>query len=181
MTQEIKNEWGFYIGHSAFKSSSTKRTYKLNHIRITSYLKKPIHQSSELEIIECVNNISNNQISKGLLLNCGIVFYNLYNLDNTLLIQERNKKDVYVENLNTLPTLKDLEIRIKYLFYNERWRDTIILFLLINYNCRTSDLNIEIVNSIHETKRDKKRNYIVIRKEDFVFIMLYNLPTFQCT
>jgi len=41
---------------------------------------------------------------------------------------------------------------------------------MINYNTRNADVNVEIVDSIHATKKDKKRNYLVKRKEDFVFI-----------
>ena len=46
----------------------------------------------------------------------------------------------------------------------------IINFLLINYNTRNADLDVEFVNSIHTTKANKKRNYIVSRKNDFVYI-----------
>ena len=164
---EIKCEWNNYLGGSAFKSKQTIQTYHANHRRITSFLNKPIHSSSQEEIIEAANNIANNKNTKGLLLNCGIAFYNLYNLNTNLLIQE---KKIITECEDKEICLDDLDKRLNYLFYKERWRDVIILYLLLNYYCRNADLNIEIVKSIHRTKHDKKRNYIVTRKEDFVFI-----------
>ncbi len=175
---QIKNEWGNYIGSSAFKSQYTISTYKINHKRITGYLNNTIHGSSQEDVINAISNIANNDTTKGLLLNCGIVFYDMYDMDNELLIKEKKRVDDIkkvrdnniIENTQDLPSLNDLEQRLNYLFYNERWRDVLILYLLLHFNCRNADLNVEIVRSIHATKRDKKRNYIVIRKEDFVFI-----------
>lgn len=63
-------------------------------------------------------------------------------------------------------------------FFNENWRGYIINFLLINYNTRNADLDLQFVKTIHETKADKKRNYIVIRKHDFVYIR-NNYKTFK--
>lgn len=179
MAEKIKEEWQSYIAGSVFKSKYTISSYKNAHRRLTDYLGVAIKDAVQKDIIECIDEIANNPNTKASLLNCGIVFYNLSDLDNKLLLKH---KLIITEEINkhraekgkekslTLPSKDDLDKRLKTLFTQERWSDYIILWLMINYNTRNADVNVEIVNSIHATKKDKKRNYLVRRKEDFVFI-----------
>ena len=179
MAEKIKEEWQSYIAGSVFKSKYTITSYKNAHRRLTDYLGVAIKDALQKDIIQAINEIANNPNTQASLLNCGIVFYNLSELDNKLLLKH---KLIITEEINkhraekgkekglTLPTKEELDKRLKQLFTDERWGDYIILWLMMNYNTRNADVNVEIVNSIHATKKDKKRNYLVRRKEDFVFI-----------
>ncbi len=179
MAEGIKQEWQTYIAGSCFKSKYTITSYKNAHRRLTDYLGVAIKDCSQKDIIEAIEEIANNPNTKASLLNCGIIFYNLSDLDNKTLLkhkltitEEINKHRVEKgkEKLAALPTKDDLDNRLKRLFTEERWSDYIILWLMINFNTRNADVNVEIVNSIHQTKKDKTRNYLVKRKEDFVYI-----------
>ena len=89
-----------------------------------------------------------------------------------VLKEEINKHRIKsgIEKGLSLPSKPELLQRLKQLYVDEKWRDYIILWLIINYNTRNADVNLEIVNSIHATKKDKNKNYLVRRKEDFVLI-----------
>ena len=179
MADNIKKEWEKYIAGSAFKSDYTISSYKNSHRRITDYLGVEINKSSQKDIISCINEIATNPNTKACLLNCAIVFFNLYEKPtNTLIknkcyiIEEINKhrEKQAKEKTQTLPSKQELNNRLKGLFVSQKWNDYIILWLMVNYNTRNADVNVEIVNSIHATKKDKKQNYLVKRKEDFVYI-----------
>ena len=179
MTQAIEDEWNKYYSGAAFKSKYTVAAYKNAHRRLTDYLGGAIKDATQKDIIESIEDIANNPNTKASLLNCGIVFYNLAEKDNKTLLsfktgltlaitKHREARAVVLKA--TLPSVKELDSRLKNLYTTERWADFIILWLMINYNTRNSDVAVEIVNSIHATKKDKKRNYLVRRKEDFVYI-----------
>tara|TARA_R110001592_G_scaffold92815_1_gene270095 strand:+ start:1407 stop:2291 length:885 start_codon:yes stop_codon:yes gene_type:complete len=179
MDESINKEWQKYIAGSVFKSKYTITSYKNAHRRLTDYLGMPLNKANQKEIIESIDEIANNPNTKASLLNCGIVFYNLYELDNKILLKHKqiitdeinkHRAEKGKEKKETLPSKSELNQRLKQLFIDERWGDFIIMWLLINYNTRNADLNVEIVNSIHATKKDKKKNYLVRRKEDFVYI-----------
>jgi|TARA_R100000084_G_scaffold103021_1_gene58883 hypothetical protein len=179
MAEGIKQEWQTYIGGSCFKSKYTITSYKNAHRRLTDYLGVAIKDSTQKDIIEAIDDIANNPNTKASLLNCGIIFYNLSGMDNKTLLkhkliitEEINKHrcEKAKQKIKLLPSKDELDNRLKKLFIEERWADYIILWLMINYNTRNADVNVEIVNSIHQTKQDKTRNYLVRRKEDFVYI-----------
>ncbi len=179
MAERIKQEWEDYIAGSVFKSKYTITSYKNAHRRLTDYLGVAIKDAKQKDIIDAIEEIANNPNTKASLLNCGIVFYNLSKLDNKILLKHKliitdeiNKHRVEKgkEKLAELPNKDELNKRLKKLYNDERWADFIIMWLMLNYNTRNADVNVEIVDSIHATKKDKKRNYLVKRKEDFVFI-----------
>jgi len=179
MAERIKQEWQDYIAGSVFKSKYTITSYKNAHRRLTDYLGVAIKDAKQKDIIDAIEEIANNPNTKASLLNCGIVFYNLSKLDNKILLKHKliitdeiNKHRVEKgkEKLAELPNKDELNKRLKKLYNDERWADFIIMWLMLNYNTRNADVNVEIVDSIHATKKDKKRNYLVKRKEDFVFI-----------
>jgi len=187
MTDAIDEEWKKYLAGSVFKSKYTITAYKNAHRRLTDYLGVAIKDAKQQVIIDAVNEIANNPNTQASLLNCGIVFYNLSGLDNKKLLTH---KKIITEEITkhrnekgkalglTLPSKAELDQRLKKLFVDERWADFITLWLMINFNTRNADVNVEIVNTIHATKHDKKRNYLVRRKEDFVFIR-NNYKTFR--
>tara|TARA_R100000541_G_C1891430_1_gene83566 strand:- start:416 stop:1300 length:885 start_codon:yes stop_codon:yes gene_type:complete len=179
MAQAVEEEWSKYYSGSAFKSKYTITAYKNAHRRLTDYLGVAIKDASQKDIIDAINEIANNPNTKSSLLNCGIVFYNLAEQDNKTLLSFKTglAKDILTHRearavilKASLPSKEELDTRLKNLYTTERWADFIILWLMINYNTRNSDVAVEIVSSIHATKKNKKANYLVRRKEDFVYI-----------
>lgn len=185
--QAIQKELETFLGSSAFKSNSTISTYKNSHKRLTNFLKKPIHQSSEEEIIKAIYELSNNPNTRTTLLSGGLVFYNLANKSKEHLLKEKirllddikkHQSKKASEKKNDLPSVEDLNKKINELFVSGDYQGAIMLWLMVNFNTRNQDVNLRIVNTIHETKREKKDNYLVRRKNDFVYIRR-NYKTFK--
>ena len=175
----MEQEWSEYIGISAFKSSHTIKSYKNNHNRLTDYLQMPIRQAKPDEIIAAIKNLSTNPNTRRTLVNTAIVFYNMVEKDIRKLNKYRTKleDDIVIfkkqkdgEKGETLPTIDELNKYLKSLYTTERWADFILNYLLMTFNTRNIDLDVEVVNSIHATKKDKTRNYLVVRKNDIVYI-----------
>ena len=179
MSELIKTEWDNYFKGAAFKSKYTIASYKNNHRRLTDYLETPIVEASPKDVVEAVKTIADNPNTRASLLNTAIIFFGIYDMDTAVLQKEavkikadiqtrRNEKAV--DKIKDLPSVDELNKQLKALYVSERWADFIILWLMINYNTRNQDVDVEVVTSIHKTKSDKTRNYLVKRKEDFVYI-----------
>ena len=175
----MDNEWSEYIGISAFKSSHTIKSYKNNHNRLTDYLQMPIREAKPEEIIAAIQNLSTNPNSRRTLVNTAIVFYNMVDKDIRKLNKYRTKLDEDIiifkkhkdaEKGETLPTIDELNKYLKSLYTRNMWSEFILNYLLMSFNTRNIDLDVEVVNSIHATKKDKTRNYLVVRKNDIVYI-----------
>lgn len=175
----MNEEWDNYIGASAFKSNATIKSYKNNYKRITDYLQMSIKDANPTEVIEAIEKLAENPNTRASLLNTSVVFYNMVDKDTRKLIKYRVKLDEDIKKFKmakdakkgeTLPTIEELDKYLKELFTTERWSEFILNYLLMNYNTRNVDLDVEVVNSIHATKADKTRNYLVIRKNDIVYI-----------
>ena len=175
----MEQEWSEYIGISAFKSSHTIKSYKNNHNRLTDYLQMPIRQAKPEEIIAAINNLSTTPNTRRALVNTAIVFYNMVDKDIKKLNKYRTKleDDIVIfknqkdaEKGETLPTIDELNKYLKSLYTRNMWSEFILNYLLMTFNTRNIDLDVEVVNSIHATKKDKTRNYLVVRKNDIVYI-----------
>ena len=183
----IEAEWHNYIKTTAFLSPHTIKSYKNSHRKITSELGFAIGDATTNEVIKAVQCLTENPSSQATLYTAVIVFRKLADLNNDDIWKEKNalipsqramRQITSASKKEYLPTMDILKKHLNEQFYNENWRGYIINFLLINYNTRNADLDLEFVNTIHKTKADKKRNYIVIRKHDFVYIR-NNYKTFK--
>ena len=184
---DIDDEWHSYVSITAFTSQHTIKSYKNSHKKITTELGTPIKDASVDKIIKTIRGLTENPSSQSTLYTAVIVFRKLAGLDNDLIwkekkalvpAQEAMRQITSASKKEYLPTMDTLKKHMNDQFFNENWRGYIINFLLINYNTRNADLDLQFVKTIHETKADKKRNYIVIRKHDFVYIR-NNYKTFK--
>jgi len=175
----IEDEWGEYIKISAFKSKNTIASYKNAHGRLTEYLEKPIYKSTPVAIIAAVRELATNPNTRASLLNVAIVFYGIYEKNNSKLLKYKtevakeiaeHREKSLASKEQVLPDMEFINKHLKGLFVAERWADFIIMWLMLEYNTRNADVDVEIVDTIHKTKRDKMRNYLVVRREDFVYI-----------
>lgn len=187
MSEDIEDEWTSYLQTTAFLSQHTIKSYKNSHNKITAELEKPIRDATIKEVINAVRSITDNPNSQATLYTAVIVFRKLADLDPNLIwkekkellpAQEAMRQMTAANKKEYLPSVDTLKKHMNQQFFNENWRGYIINFLLINYNTRNADLDVEFVNTIHKTKEDKKRNYIVTRKNDFVYIR-NNYKTFN--
>jgi len=183
----MEAEWDQYIGRSAFKAAKTIQSHKNNHKRLTEYLERPLGETKPDHIIKAVESLAKNPNTRKSLLSTAIVFYNIAEKDIKKLNRFRDKlvvaaeahsKEMASQKAGTLPSIEDLDNYLKQLYTTERWADFILNYLLMNYNTRNIDLDVEVVNSIHKTKADKKRNYLVVRKNDIVYIR-YRYKTYK--
>ena len=175
----IQDEWAEYVKGSAFKSKNTVTSYKNAHSRLTDYLEKPISKSTPADIIKAVKELATNPNTRSSLLNVAIVFYNIYQMNNAKLLKyktdvmkeiaEHREKSLAAKE-KVLPNMEFIKNHLKGLYVQERWSDFIIMWLMVEFNTRNADVDVEIVDTIHKTKRDKLRNYLVVRREDFVYI-----------
>ena len=184
---EIEGEWASYLRTTAFLSPHTIKSYKNSHKKITNELGSAIRDAKPADAIEVVRGLTDNPSSQATLYTAVMVFRKLADLDNEKILKEKKallpaqeamRKITSASKKEYLPTADVLKKHMNEQFFNENWRSYIINFLLINYNTRNADLDVEFVNTIHRTKADKKRNYIVTRKNDFVYIR-NNYKTFN--
>tara|TARA_R110002050_G_scaffold89574_2_gene188604 strand:+ start:55 stop:942 length:888 start_codon:yes stop_codon:yes gene_type:complete len=175
----IEDEWIDYVRGTAFLSPHTIKSYKNSHTKLTNELGIPIRDATVGEVLDTVRGLTDNPSSQATLYTAVIVFRKLAGLDNDPIWKEKKALVPHQQALRQiasaskkeyLPTMETLKKHLNEQFYNENWRGYIINFLLINYNTRNADLDVEFVDTIHKTKADKKRNYIVSRKNDFVYI-----------
>ena len=169
---DIEGEWATYLQTTAFLSPHTIKSYKNSHKKITTELGIPIRDAKVNEVIEAVRDLTDNPSSQATLYTAVIVFRKLADLDNDkiwkekkalLPAQEAMRQITSASKKQYLPSVDVLKKHMNDQFFNENWRGFIINFLLINYNTRNADLDVEFVNTIHKTKADKKGNYIVSR------------------
>ena len=185
--ERIDDEFKTYLSSAAFVSKNTINSYKNSHSRLTDYLGMPIIEAKSDEIIDAIDNLAANPNTQASLLNCALTFYKLFGIDTNALLKEKtnignkiieHKAKMEEKRADTLPSMEEVNKHLKKLFVEQRWGDFIVMWLMVNYNTRNADVDVEIVNSIHQTKKDKKRNYLVRRKHDFVYIR-NNYKTFK--
>jgi len=176
----IKKEYDTYYAQAVFKSENTKKLYKSHHKRITDYIQMPIYQAKPDELIDAIYELAENPNTRNGLLNTAIVFYKVVGKDSGKkfvkakekinLDIKAHKQEIDIEKGETLPTIHEVETYIKSLFAEEEWRAYIINWLLFHYNLRNLDLDLEIVKTLHQTKIDKSRNYLVVRRHDMILV-----------
>ena len=179
MDDKIADEWNTYLGTSVFKSEHTIKAYFNAHRRLTNYLDMPLDEAKEDEIIDAVDTLSDNPNTKSSLINIALVFRKLADKPSPLILKKKNELTKEITELRiknnkekkeTLPTINEIHERIKELYMTGDLSGFISLWLMTTFNTRNADINLQIVKSLHQTKADKKDNYLVIRKDSILFI-----------
>jgi hypothetical protein len=179
MDDKIDDEWNVYLGTAVFKSEHTIKAYKNAHKRLTNYLDMPLDEAREDEIIDAVNILSDNPNTQNSLVAVALVFRKLFDKPSPLILKKKNELTKEITELRikrnadkkeTLPSINEIHERIKELYTEGDLSGFIALWLMVTFNTRNADINLQIVKSLHETKADKKDNYLVIRKDTILFI-----------
>jgi len=168
-----------YISHTNL-STSTKKTYSLNyknHLEQFENANKLITKESIDMIVEYIATLEKSNNTKMMLIAIliNLMSFNGYDTREIKIIQnamfETKKKDTIIRKNKKeefLPSLKVIETYIKSLLKQENYREYIINYLLLNYNVRNQDLDLEIVFKKKDV--DNENNFLLVRATDVVYI-----------
>ena len=171
------------------KSISTKKIYLNNYNTITRLLKKPLVASTELEMIDVINDMDNKPSTKRQLFNFLIVYFNWWNevstdkeqhfnvdilkkaRDEIWKLEEKSLTERKKITLDKIPAkITQLKNYLKDVYEKEEWLKYIINFLLINYHVRNKDLNLMIVVELHYHQLNPNDNYLNIKNKGIEYI-----------
>ena len=168
-----------YISHTNL-SDSTKKTYSLNYKNYLEQFEnanKIITKESIDMIVEYIATLEKSNNTKMMLIAIliNLMNFNGYDTREIKIIQsamfDTKKKDTIIrknEKEHVLPSLKVIETYNKSLLKQENYREYIINFILLNYNVRNQDLDLEIVFKKKDV--DNENNFLLVRATDVVYI-----------
>jgi len=168
-----------YISHTNL-STSTKKTYSMNynnHLQQFENANKLITKETIDMIVEYIATLSKSNNTKMLILSIliNLMSFNGYDTREIKIIQsamfETKKKDTIIrknEKQHVLPTLKVIESFMKKQLKEENYRSYIINYLLLNYNVRNQDLDLEIVFKAKDM--NDTDNFLLVRATDVVYV-----------
>ena len=168
-----------YISHTNL-STSTKKTYSLNYKNYLEQFEnanKIITKESIDMIVEYIATLEKSNNTKMMLIAIliNLMNFNGYDTREIKIIQsamfDTKKKDTIIrknEKEHVLPSLKVIETYNKSLLKQENYREYIINFILLNYNVRNQDLDLEIVFKKKDV--DNENNFLLVRATDVVYI-----------
>ena len=172
------------------KSISTKKIYLNNYNTMIRLLNKPLVASTELEMIDIINNMDNKPSTKRQLMNFLIVYLNWFNSTSSLPKEEHFNVGIIKEardavwkmeeksltqrkkiTLDKIPAkITQLKNYLKDVYEKEEWLKYIINYLLINYHVRNQDLNLMIVVGLHYHQLNPNDNYLNIKNNGVEYI-----------
>ena len=172
------------------KSISTKKIYLNNYNTLIRLLNKPLVASTELEMIDTINNMDNKPSTKRQLMNFLIVYLNWFNDTSSLPKEEHFNVGIIKEardavwkmeeksltqrkkiTLDKIPAkITQLKNYLKDVYEKEEWLKYIINYLLINYHVRNQDLNLMIVVGLHYHQLNPNDNYLNIKNNGVEYI-----------
>lgn len=168
-------------------SDKTKTSYLSVYKKLTRELAKPIRNSTQKQILETIDEISDKLTTRNVLINMAIIVFQLYEKDTGLLLKRReknslNNKRVRIETnhakLKYLPGRQKLLNHLEDLYKEKRWEEYIINYLLIYLNLRNQDLNLLITRKGLKIKEGKKGNKSFV-KDNFLVVRSRDITLFR--
>lgn len=182
MTEVDLGDYNKILDDRPVLGEKTKTAYLSTYKKLTRELAKPIRNSTEKQVIETVNELTDKLTSRNSFLNIAIIIFQIYNKDNSMLIKQRERNNLNnirsrIElnhaKLKYLPSRQKLLYHMEDLYKNQRWEEYIINYLLIYLNVRNQDLNVLITKkgkNVKEGKKGDKKfikdNFLVVRSKD---------------
>jgi len=172
MTDEIEQYLSTHTG-----ADRTKKAYRIAYQRLRGVTKRNLSDISEIEILASIKKLSSNLNTQASYVNiakCVRMYNGLSILEiekhrirlKQKLVKKRNQGDE--SKLDGLATPRELQSFLNDLYLEEKWRDYIINYLLINYSVRNKDIDCMIVTSTMDTKTHD--NFLVVRKKDVSYV-----------
>ena len=166
------------------KAKSTIATYLRHYKKLKNELQKDIHDTSQQLIIKTAERLSNNLNSQASYINIGFLVRKLYNQKTDELVKARAGKQTYILNYTKeqnqksadgLPSLKEFEDHIDYLFKEKRYKEYIINYLIRHCYVRNQDLLFDIVKKKGDAVGNK--NFMWLAKGNRVVYIRRNYKT----
>ena len=159
-------------------SAKTISNYQHSYFKMADGLDKTIAESNQKDIIEYIYSMTENPNSRVQHINVAILVRRHNNASVDKLVNtrmrlklkiEEHKDVVNARKKEELPCMIELTRHLNTLYTEGKWRDVIIIYLLMTYNTRNKDLDLAIVSGKkHATEPDV--NYLIHRKNDSVYL-----------
>lgn len=170
-------------------NEKTKKVYINLYARLRPLLNKDIIESSEEEISDAIFGTDFTQSVKQNLLNIAIVVRQVFNkpIDELKKVRKIGSADLLEANViknvslkENLPTLKELLAYTNSLYDSGEWRKYLVNYLILTFNVRNMDLNLQIVRSNKAV--NNKDNWIVLHAKDADYLryVYKTADTFDC-
>jgi hypothetical protein len=85
-------------------------------------------------------------------------------LENTLKLNAEKNKQLLI------PPLQFFKEMMMSYFNEGKYKEYVVLYLLITYHTRNADLVVDIVKSVPFPKREKDKNYLIIRPKSILYV-----------
>jgi len=179
---EGTDEFTSYLSEQSHLKELSKRTYTSHYVKVRTGLNQDLIEVEEDTIIDYLNDLTNEGASVNSCLNylsIAISVRRHHKVKTQVLNKERDRMITKKEN-NKLannraiieagaPTIGEIESHLDLAWNEGRWRDFIILYLLIKYHTRNRDLDVAIVSDIKLAKNDNI-NFLVNKPTHVNFI-----------
>ena len=173
-----QREFTDYIDANERLSPRTKSGYRHSYFKMADGLDKTLAKSNQKDIVEYVYGITDNPNSRVQHINVAIQVRRHNNASVDKLVNTRmrlklkideHKDAVNERKKEELPSMAELTRHLNTLYTEERWRDVIIIYLLMTYNTRNMDLDLGIVGG-KKHANNPEVNYLIHRKNDSVYV-----------
>jgi len=179
---EDKKEFSDYIKQQTHLKPLSIRTYKNQYDKIRGDLKNDIVDTDEDDLMDYISDMIDDGKSVHSALNYLAMiinikrFYKLSTIDldkrrELMIIQKENQKKQKNKELIDagLPSKKELLKHLDDKYKEEKWRDFIILYLMITFSTRNKDLDVAFVDNITLSKNETL-NTLVVKKTHVNYI-----------
>ena len=136
-------------------SAKTISNYQHSYFKMADGLDKTIAESNQKDIIEYIYSMTENPNSRVQHINVAILVRRHNNASVDKLVNtrmrlklkiEEHKDVVNARKKEELPCMIELTRHLNTLYTEGKWRDVIIIYLLMTYNTRNKDLDLAIVS-----------------------------------
>ena len=179
---EDNKEFNDYINEQKHLKPLSVRTYTNEYKKIRGDLKQDIVDTDEDDLLDYISDLIDDGKSVHSALNylASIInirrYHKLSTIDldkrrELMIIQkEKAKKEKNKELIDAgLPTKKELMNHMNDKYKEEKWRDFIILYLMITFSTRNKDLDVAFVDNITLSKNETL-NTLVVKKTHVNYI-----------
>tara|TARA_R100000935_G_C2829881_1_gene164424 strand:- start:735 stop:1625 length:891 start_codon:yes stop_codon:yes gene_type:complete len=179
---ELTDEFNSYLSSIKTLKELSKRTYTNHYKKVRKGVGEDLAETDQENIIDYLNGLSDDGCSINSYLNYLSMSINvrrhhkadtseLDRMRNTLIERKENNKQANNRAIieSGLPTIGEIESHLDLAWNEGRWRDYVILYLLIKFHTRNKDIDVAIVTDIKLAKNDNI-NFLVAKPTHINFI-----------
>ena len=164
-------EYDSFIKANNKLSQKTKTTYQHTWSKLSNELTKSISKSNQKDVVDAAAKLSNTPNTEAQLISVAIQIRRHHNVPVNLLMNARDRVRVRIEErkervnaakADDLPTLATLKKHMNQQYTDGKWRDFVILYLLVTFSTRNKDLDVEIIDK-KLSATDPEGNYVLLR------------------